>query len=374
MEAPGVYDFIYRYLQEEAPVLFLIMGLDGQIRETNPFTQQTLGATAGRTFQQIFVDFHNLLEIDRLCADPSVVHMLNVSTAGGLPKTFYCRFIEYGDCVFVLGRTNAQEQDQFQRDFLALNAEINNLTRQLHKTNAELVKLNQLKNQFLGMAAHDLRNPLQVIMSYVELLQARAAPMLDAKSVAHLDKINHAAESMQRLIEQFLDVSIIESGRLSLERKPTDLGLLLGEVLMMLELRAGAKQIELAVAHDPAIPPLEIDGPKIGQVIKNLVANAIEHSHRGTRVSLCTRLGEGVVEVAVHDQGVGIAAEEVKRLFMAFEKISAKKTAGERSHGLGLAIAKKIVETHQGRIWVESRQGEGSSFIFTLPLAAPPAA
>jgi signal transduction histidine kinase len=258
-------------------------------------------------------------------------------------------------------------QHDLYNDLSRLNNELANAHRELAKQNFELERLNRLKTQFLGMAAHDLRSPAGNILSCSEALLEDAASVLNEDQLEFLVMIRSTSESMLRLINDFLDVSSIESGHLSLNLQPSDPHKLLERALVLNAVLAQKKGIAVTLEVEGALPTLSLDEGKIAQVLNNLMSNAVKFSKSGTAVTVRAAAENGDVRVEVRDQGPGIPEEERGKLFQPFGKTSVRSTAGESSTGLGLAIVRKIVEGHGGRIWVESQVGVGTGFLFTLP-------
>ncbi len=242
--------------------------------------------------------------------------------------------------------------------------------RQLLDRNSALEALNEQKNRLLGMAAHDLRNPLGVILAYSDFLETEAFAVLNEDQRDFVSTIKSTSEFMLNLINELLDVSTIESGQLQLECTPTDLNELARHNVSRNRVLAHQKRIELDFEGSENFPPLTIDRGKIEQVLNNLIGNAVKYSHPDTRVTVRLSRNENQVTVSVSDQGQGIPEEDLPKLFKAFGRTSVQATAGEQSTGLGLAIVRKIVEGHGGKMSVQSRVGEGSTFSFTLPVAA----
>ncbi len=173
---------------------------------------------------------------------------------------------------------------------------------------------------------------------------------------------------MLQMVEDLLDVSAIESGRLVLSPKPTDLVALIDRNVALNTILAEGKQIRLSFQHDQSPPSVLLDPVKTEQVLNNLISNAVKFSHPGSQVAIGLDQQEDQVVISVRDEGQGIPADELDRLFKWFGRTSVRGTEGERSTGLGLAIARRIVEGHQGRMWVESQVGEGSTFYVALPI------
>jgi len=231
-----------------------------------------------------------------------------------------------------------------------------------------LLQLNELKNKFLGMAAHDLRNPLVSIRGFSEMLLSKDLGPLTEQQKESIAIINSASQDMLNLVNDLLDVSIIESGRLDLKLKPGSLKDLIEERIKVNEILALKKNMTLQVSPDN-VPKFLFDSNRIAQVIDNLIGNALKFSPPGSNIYITLVMQEGkFAKVSVRDEGPGIPSEEQAMLFGEFHRLSTQPTGGEKSTGLGLNIAKKIVETHGGSISVQSRIGRGSTFTFKLPM------
>jgi signal transduction histidine kinase len=249
----------------------------------------------------------------------------------------------------------------------SLNNELVAMQRELTRKNAELERLNEQKNQFLGMAAHDLRNPLHAILSYSDFLLEDAGDVLSEEEIEFLSIIQSSTKFMAALVNDLLDVAKIESGKLDLSMRPTDLSALVEDNVALNRPLARNKHIELALSVEE-LPSIRVDPRKIEQVLNNLISNAMKYSPSGTTVDVRLYQADGQALFEVEDRGEGIPEGERDTLFKPFGTTSVRGTAGEKSTGLGLVIVKRIVEGHGGEINVESELGEGSTFTVLLPL------
>jgi signal transduction histidine kinase len=355
------------FAQDQAPILAFRLDAAYVVIDANQLAQRVFGRRLlGRPLTEQLLDFCGTIDLAALAADSPTTHRLTFQTPAGLPQTLLVRFFPLFEGTLVLASLDFEEQSKLEREILILNQDLSNLSRQLQQANADLRELDELKTRFLGMASHDLRRPLSAILSYGEFVRDEAAAELSEEHRGFLDTILAAAAGMKRLIDNFLDVAIIESERLRLEPEPVSLNEIVDGVLPIVRLLAKRKQIGLSV--DIQTPGrLHVDVSKIQQTLTNLLSNAIEHSQPGQHVRLrASRDGPSWL-FSIIDQGPGIPSEDQGRLFEPFARAGNRKTAGERSVGLGLAIARLVVEAHQGRIWVESEAGQGATFFVSLP-------
>jgi signal transduction histidine kinase len=355
----------------ERALLILEVATDGTIRAANPLSVQLLGGQiVGKRLKEVFLDFRGVLDLTKLVAEGSQPHLVNVATAGGLPETFYFRFFPVAGNIIAIGELNWQEVEDLRLELVRANNELHNLTRELHRRNAELTRRNILKEHFLGMVAHDLRSPLTVIMGFCDFMISEA----DQQHPEFVDLLREICEQstfMLTLIDELLDLTAMEMGQPHIKAELVDASRLLRKTVRMHQLLAGKKGIDLRL--EDHLPPGEVclDVAKIGQVLNNLVSNAIKFSSSGARVTVSARAEQDEFIIAVKDEGQGISADEMPRLFTPFPEISVKATGGEKSTGLGLAISQRIITAHEGRIWAESESGKGSMFSFALPLRRP---
>ncbi len=236
------------------------------------------------------------------------------------------------------------------------------------KSQRSLRRLNEIKNRFLGIAAHDLRSPLTTVRGFADVLLGDAANLTDIQR-EYLTMIRNATQGMVTLVSDLLDISVIESGKLTLGIRRASLASVIEDRIKISRVHAKKKDISLCVRlEDPAHSEGYFDPDRIGQVMDNLVGNAVKFSMPGSTIFIVMVKDESSFRVSVIDEGPGISSEDQSRLFGTFQKLSAQPTAGERSTGLGLAIVKKIIDAHNGSIWVDSQVDVGSIFSFTIPV------
>ncbi len=243
------------------------------------------------------------------------------------------------------------------------------LVTHLQHANEELKKLSDTKSEFLGIAAHDLRNPLNAIIGFIDLLimDMKAGELNIQEAVTDLEMVLNSAKQMVGLISELLDISAIESGKVNLDLQRNNMNLIFEECERIHRKHAAQKNITLIIDKNAELPDVVIDKSRIAEVVDNLLSNAIKYTFPDGKVRLFAEVQPKEVCVHIQDSGQGLNENDMKQIFRSFKKLSARPTAGESSTGFGLAIVKKIVELHHGRVWVESRFNEGSTFSFSIP-------
>lgn len=228
----------------------------------------------------------------------------------------------------------------------------------------QLSNANAAKNRFLGMAAHDLRNPLASIRGLAEFLREGAVGPLSVDQLDLINTIHSASQSMLDLVNELLDVATIESGELKIYREPHNLADLIAKSVAMTNIEAAKKNTRVTIETRGLAPVLMLDAAKMRQVIDNLLSNAVKYSPPGSAITATIQSApaHGTFGFAVQDQGPGIPDNERDKLFKDFSRLSAQPTAGEKSTGLGLAICRKIVEAHGGIITAENLPAGGCEF------------
>lgn len=232
----------------------------------------------------------------------------------------------------------------------------------------ELRSLNRKKDELIGIAAHDLRNPLTAVVGYADLLRQMLADSgFDRNLAIHdAEAIYSAAQHLMEMIEELLDLSSIETGNVELNLESSDLNRLLDECVARYGKLAEKKSIALVFDRCP-LPPVAVDRLRFAEVVDNLISNAIKFTHPSGQVRIRYESTPAEVILHVADTGQGLTSDDLKEVFRSFKRLSARPTGNEKSTGLGLAIVKKIVDLHGGRVWVTSEHGKGSVFSVALP-------
>jgi signal transduction histidine kinase len=226
-------------------------------------------------------------------------------------------------------------------------------------------KLNRLKSEFVSMVSHEFRSALVGIQGFSELIRDNDLEVADVKNLA--GDINKDALRLNRMITEMLEFDRMEAGKIRLELQPIDLNQLVREAIEHAQVTTN-KHVVIPKL-EPDLPLVAGDADRLTQVLTNLLSNAIKYSPDGGEISVRSRLDGSLVEVAIKDQGLGIPAEFIGRLFGRYERYEDKHAGKIIGTGLGLAITRQIVEMHGGKILVESTVGSGSEFKFTVPVS-----
>lgn len=238
-------------------------------------------------------------------------------------------------------------------------------TKELRSSNIRLTEANEQKSELLSMAAHDLKNPLQAIIGFSELINLRGDCPENIKKNSHL--ILEASRGMLETINNTLNTTVIMEGKMTISNEEiidlTELSRLVVEIYS----EFAKKKNQIVITRFWSNCFIEGEKERIKIVIENLLSNAIKYSPLNRNIILSVeKLGKNVV-ISVKDEGSGFSEEDKKKMFGKFRRLSSKPTAGESSTGIGLSIVKKIVEMHRGKIWLESKEGDGSIFFVSFP-------
>ena len=240
----------------------------------------------------------------------------------------------------------------------------------LRRKTRRLAELNEEKNLLFFFFSHDLRNPLGVIQGFSEFLLEEAEELTGPHRI-FLERIHSNSRYILRLVDDTLDLAAVEAGTVNLRREACDLAHLTEQCLELSRVQAERKNISIESRIEPDLPQISIDSVKIEQVIQNLIGNAIKYTDEGGRVGVLLERDASQAVLRVRDTGRGISQEDLKSIFRPFFRAQEQGTAGERSTGLGLAIAERIIGRHGGKLDVISEPGRGSEFVMRLPYANP---
>jgi signal transduction histidine kinase len=242
-----------------------------------------------------------------------------------------------------------------------------NLFREIEEKGRQLAVASQHKSQFLANMSHELRTPLNAILGYTELVLDGIYGDMPQRACAALERVQSNGRHLLGLINDVLDLSKIEAGQLTLSFNDYSLSDLVQNVFSAVEPLASSKKLALALELPPDLPPARGDDRRLTQVLLNLVGNAIKFTDEG-QVVIRTAAADGSFTVAVRDSGPGIALADQGKIFEEFQQADASTTKEKAGTGLGLGIARRIIEMHGGRLWVDSAPGQGATFSFTLPI------
>ena len=259
--------------------------------------------------------------------------------------------------------------DYSQRVTTESRDEVGQLAVAFNRMSSELESLERLRRDLVANVSHELKTPISALRAHLEnLLDGVEEPDRETLQVMLAQ-----SERLGRLVDELLDLSRLESGDVPLERRSVELAPLVAQVLSEIEVARPDRDVRVADAVPEDIPPVFADRERVHQVLFNLLDNAVRFTPAGGRVTVSASRHNGSVDVAVADTGPGIAPEDLPRVFERFYRVDESRSRDDGGTGIGLAIARSVVEAHGGRIWAESVPGRGSTFTFELP-AAPPQA
>jgi signal transduction histidine kinase len=260
------------------------------------------------------------------------------------------------------------ELEEKREQLEIVNRQLNESNHELNVANAKLHQLSEMKEEFLALTTHDLRSPLTVISGVISFFTSGRLGELSPEQKNMVAMMERNAQSLIELVNDLLDASKLESGVMHLDVTSIDLRALINEIHETMEPLAREKGIAIHEELPSELPPVEADRTKLRRVIINLLSNGIKFTPRGGTVTVAAEQLGAQLRIAISDTGIGIAPEDVARLFDKYEQARSRATRGEKGTGLGLYITRQLLELHGGEITVESEPGHGSTFTFTLPI------
>lgn len=241
--------------------------------------------------------------------------------------------------------------------------------QELSRLNSELTKASKMKDEVIGIVAHDLKNPLASIIMNAEMIIGYHQQLSPTQILKIINSVLGATKKMNEIIHNLLDIQALDSGNLSLHPQPCSIKSIMEALVQEYSSRAHEKSITITLNIPLNMPTVWADPFAVRQILDNLLSNAIKYSPPGRAISISTVANQHTVQISVEDQGPGIPPEEVPMLFQRFQKLSARPTAGEHSTGLGLSIAHTMAHMMNGRLWYEQKSTPGALFIVELPVS-----
>jgi len=340
-----------------------------------PLDVRTGGGLLGRTYRE-----RRTVHVADITEDQTVsksVAMIRIGARTGLGVPLL-----RGDevlAIIVLVRIDVRPFEQREIELVesfarqaAIAIENVRLFNEIQQKSAQLEVANRHKSEFLANMSHELRTPLNAIIGFSEVLLQRMFGELNEQQADYLDDIVSSGRHLLSLINDILDLSKIEAGRMELEAAPFSLVAALNNAVTLVRERAQSHGIKLALEVAPELDTVVADERKLKQVVVNLLANAVKFTPDGGTVSIRAERDNGEVRLSVHDTGIGIAAEDQQRIFEEFQQASHQGERSREGTGLGLTLTKRMVELHGGTITVQSAPGKGSTFTVALPLMKEP--
>ena len=255
--------------------------------------------------------------------------------------------------------------DFSQRVQVKDKGELGELASTFNSMASDLERAEKLRRNMVADVAHELRTPLSNIRGYLEAVHDRVIKP-DADTIRSLDE---EAMLLSRLVDDLQELSLAEAGELKLVRQPESVAELIKQTAAMVQAQVAAKEVSISIDLPAKLPPANIDARRISQALRNLLENAVAHTAKGGVITVIARAQDNYVEVAVSDTGEGIPAEDLPNIFERFYRVDKSRTRATGGSGLGLTIAKRLVEAHGGKIEIQSELGKGSRFAFTIPVS-----
>ncbi len=276
------------------------------------------------------------------------------------------------DEVGQLGRAFNDMSAKLQSTYATLEQRIAEKTAHLQQAILALERANKMKSEFLANMSHELRTPLNAIIGFAEVLRDKIAGDLNEEQVDFVNDIHSSGRHLLQMINDILDLSKIEAGKMELQYGVFPVPEAIEEVYTILKGLAGKKHLELKMAVLTDVKSIEADRVKFKQILYNLLSNAIKFTPENGKITLEAGVVDDMLQISVSDTGIGMKSEDQERVFKEFWQADSSFARKYEGTGLGLALTKRIVEMHGGKIWFESEYGKGSIFYFALPLIASP--
>jgi signal transduction histidine kinase len=258
--------------------------------------------------------------------------------------------------------TNATRGDELIKQ----NNELKETVERLNKSQKEFEELQKQKDELFAIIIHDLKNPVALVKSLVELLRSYDLTVNEQKEI--INDIFETTTKIVALSQEVTKILALESSSLNMKYETVQINEIITSVHHRNQIAANNKSIEVLLDLSEIVPESSMDPQKIEEIIDNLLSNAVKFSHKNGQVRIKSHRSDDNIVVEISDNGLGLSEDDIKQAFQRGGRLSAQPTAGEPSSGFGLWIVKKLVEAHRGRVWVKSALGKGSTFAFSLPI------
>ena len=354
-----------------------VFDIHGKLLEANDAMYHFLGTTKKENAPLYTITKPDLVSLPKNVENGTQVFegIITISNFSEISFELNSQIVFENDCFIVWAEADVKGLFEMNKRMSRINQQVNNLQRELIRekkkletANTKLQQLNFEMNKYLGMAAHDLRNPIGNAFAYTDLLISDYENIQKEDQISFLKIINKQCSYALTLIETFLDASKIEAGILDLNLNKHNFITIIRESIEQNRMFAEKKSQQIILEHDDDLMLVTCDREKMLQVVNNLISNAIKYSEPGKTILIKAKEHGDCLETRVIDQGPGIKKEEIGQIFNAYKTASTKSTAGEKSTGLGLSIVKKIIESHKGSLDVKSSINVGSEFSFSIPV------
>lgn len=267
------------------------------------------------------------------------------------------------------GIENAKLYEELWHSHQELEQKISQRTKELASANEKLKRIDKLKSEFVSSVSHELRTPLTSIKGYAAIIMAEKLGAVPEEVKQRLEKINKHSDSLAKLIDDLLDISRIESGKLEMKLEKLDVRDLVDEVVDIIMPQIKGKEIQLTVEIPKGGMACLADKTQLGRVLMNLLSNAIKFTPEKGKISVKAKEAKGFLQIDVQDSGIGIYEQDLTKIFDEFYRVDNPINQKIKGSGLGLSLVKRIIEAHKGKIWANSKLGLGATFSFTLPKA-----
>jgi len=359
-------DIVVNHFYKNGEIVIIHIGTDMKIKAANSYAFKMLGEhIAGENIKDCFVEFQEIPDLEDIGKEGKEC-FINYNFDNNFPQTLKTTFYKTDTGLLLIGEANGREMEILRKELISMNNQLNNTTRELYRKNSELERLNKIKNQFLGIACHDLRTPLNSMGLLCEMLKDDISVFTEEELSRYLGMLEEQIKFMSELVKDMLDISAIESGAMILRTERYDFADEIGKLEQTYSMIASKWDVKFNAVINEGDYLIQADRNKLKQVVDNIVGNAIKYSDKGQEVKLLLSEDGENIKITISDEGPGIPEHLIADIFKPFSRMHIETPRKEQSSGLGLAISEKIVKAHKGSIEVKSVECEGSEFVVRI--------